>query len=273
MVPLRKLPGMLPYLAAMFLNAFVDLGHKIVIQNTVFKVYDASTQVVLTAVVNALILLPYILLFSPAGFASDRWPKHLVMRVTAWIEVATTLAITLCYYQGWFWPAFALTFLMAVQSAFYSPAKYGYLKPLVGKARLAAGNGAVQAVTIVAILAGTFMFSILFEGRFDAFGGADEAAILRAIAPLGWVLVAISLVEVAFTYRLPQLEAGDPTLNIDPRFGDDVLNGLRDLGHQLNVVAPWAVGGSVQLIARDPASGIYSAASEVRYGGGSVLGY
>lgn len=210
MVPLRKLPGMLPYLAAMFLNAFVDLGHKIVIQNTVFKVYDGSTQVVLTAVVNALILLPYILLFSPAGFASDRWPKHLVMRVTAWIEVGTTLAITLCYYQGWFWPAFALTFLMAVQSAFYSPAKYGYLKPMVGKARLAAGNGAVQAVTIVAILAGTFMFSILFEGRFDAFGGGDEAAILRAIAPLGWVLVAISLVEVAFTYRLPRLEAGDP---------------------------------------------------------------
>ena len=36
----------------------------------------------------------------------------------------------------------ALTFLMAVQSAFYSPAKYGYLKPLVGKARLAEGNGA-----------------------------------------------------------------------------------------------------------------------------------
>ena len=44
---------MLPYLAAMFLNAFVDLGHKIVIQNTVFKIYDGNKQVVLTAIVNA----------------------------------------------------------------------------------------------------------------------------------------------------------------------------------------------------------------------------
>jgi gamma-glutamyltranspeptidase/glutathione hydrolase len=70
-----------------------------------------------------------------------------------------------------------------------------------------------------------------------------------------------------------QLEAGDPTLNIDPRFGEATLAKLRDLGHQLNVVAPWAVGGSVQLIARDPHSGLYNAASEVRYGGGSVLGY
>ena len=211
MLPLRKVRGMLPYLAAMFLNAFVDLGHKIAIQNTVFKIYDGSTQVVLTAVVNALILLPYILLFSPSGFISDRYPKHTVMRVTAWIEVGTTLLITLCYYQGWFWPAFALTFLMAVQSAFYSPAKYGYLTPLVGKARLAEGNGAVQAVTIVAILAGTFAFSILFEGRFDNFGGDSEANILRAIAPLGWVLVAIALIEVFFTYRLPALEKGDPS--------------------------------------------------------------
>lgn len=227
MEPLRKVHGMLPYLAAMFLNAFIDLGHKIAIQNTVFKVYDGSTQVVLTAIVNALILLPYILLFSPAGFVSDRFPKHKVMRFFAWGSVGITLLITFCYYQGWFWPAFGLTFLMAVQSAFYSPAKYGYLKPLVGKARLAGGNGAVQAVTIVAILAGTFVFSILFEGRFDRFGGDSEHTILLAIAPLGWALVALALLEVFFAYRLPQLEAGDPAQRFVPA---DYLRGraLRD---------------------------------------------
>ncbi len=227
MLPLRKLRGMLPYLAAMFLNAFVDLGHKIVIQNTVFKVYDGSTQVVLTAVVNALILLPFILLFSPAGFVSDRFPRHRVMRFFAWGSVAITLLITLCYYQGWFWTAFALTFLMAVQSAFYSPAKYGYLKPLVGKARLAEGNGAVQAVTIVAILAGTFVFSILFEGRFDNLGGDSEASILRAIAPLGWALVLLALFEVACAYRLPALDTGDESQRFVVR---DYLSGraLRD---------------------------------------------
>ena len=185
MQPLRKLRGMWPYLTAMFLNAFVDLGHKIVIQNTVFKIYDGNQQVVLTALVNALILLPYILLFSPAGFISDRFPKNIVMRTSAWFAVAITVLITVSYYQGWFMPAFALTLLLGAQAAIYSPAKYGYLKPLVGKERLAEGNGAVQAVTIVAILAGTFAYSILFEQRFDLFGGHDEASILRAIAPLG----------------------------------------------------------------------------------------
>lgn len=67
--------GALPFLIAVFLNAFVDLGHKIVIQNTIFKVYDGPEQVIFTAIVNALILLPFIILFSPAGFVSDKYPK------------------------------------------------------------------------------------------------------------------------------------------------------------------------------------------------------
>jgi acyl-[acyl-carrier-protein]-phospholipid O-acyltransferase/long-chain-fatty-acid--[acyl-carrier-protein] ligase len=212
MEPLRKLRGISPYLLAMFLNAFVDLGHKIIIQNTIFKIYDGNQQVVLTAIVNALILLPYILLFSPAGFISDRFPKNAVMRYSAWVAVVVTVLITLCYYQGWFWGAFGLTLALGAQAAIYSPAKYGYLKPLVGKERLAEGNGAVQAVTIVAILAGTFVYSIFFERRYDLFGAYSEAEILRAIAPLGGLLVANSLFELVMTYRLPQLEAGDSRL-------------------------------------------------------------
>src|SRR5690606_828558 len=80
MPSIYRLRGMLPYLLAMFMNAFVDLGHKIVIQNTIFKIYDGHLQVMLTAIVNGLILLPYILLFSPAGFVSDRFAKQNVMR-------------------------------------------------------------------------------------------------------------------------------------------------------------------------------------------------
>ena len=212
MPSLYKLRGMLPYLLAMFLNAFVDLGHKIVIQNTIFKMYDGHVQVILTAIVNGLILLPYILLFSPAGFLSDRFAKNSVMRVSAAAAVVLTLAITASYYLGWFEVAFAMTLLLGVQSAIYSPAKYGYLKPLVGKERLAEGNGVVQAVTIVAILTGTFAFSIVFELWFDRQGAADTRAILRAIAPLGWVLVICSVVEFYLTTRLPVLESGDSAL-------------------------------------------------------------
>ena len=202
--------GSLAYLVAVFLNAFVDLGHKITIQNTVFKVYDGEMQVVLTAIVNGLILLPFILLLSPAGFVADRYPKNQVLRVSAWAALGLTLGITLCYYLGWFWPAFGMTFLLAVQSAFYSPAKYGYIKPLFGKERLGAANAMVQAVTIVAILAGTVVYSLLFEHFYPA-DARDSAEILRHVAPLGWVLVINALFELIAMYRLQTLESGDPS--------------------------------------------------------------
>ena len=50
------------YLVVLFINAFVDLGHKIIIQNTIFMIYGEQTQLILTAIVNAMILVPFILL-------------------------------------------------------------------------------------------------------------------------------------------------------------------------------------------------------------------
>lgn len=202
MQPLLRTAGIWPYLIAIFLNAFVDLGHKIVIQNTIFKSYDGGTQVVLTALVNGLILLPFILLFSPAGHVADSYPKVRILRISAWAAVAVSLGITAAYYQGWFWLAFAMTLLLAIQSAFYSPAKYGLVKGLFGKPRLAEANGLVQAITIGAILAGTVAFTALFE-TWVAPETQTPAQLLRQIAPLGWLLVLNSAIQVVTLYRLP----------------------------------------------------------------------
>ncbi|MBV5310940.1 acyl-[ACP]--phospholipid O-acyltransferase [Chromatium okenii] len=206
---LLRITGFLFYIVMIFLNAFVDLGHKIIIQNTLFKTYDGDAQILLTAIVNALILLPFVLLFTPSGFLADRFPKNKVMRISAWIAVALTLAITLFYYLGWFWPAFAMTFLLGAQAAIYSPAKYGYIKELTGKESLAAANGWVQATTTTAILAGIFVFSILFESQLTAASFTTPGEIMHLIAPLGWLLVLCSLIEVTLAYQLPQLVAGN----------------------------------------------------------------
>ncbi|MES9857727.1 MAG: acyl-[ACP]--phospholipid O-acyltransferase [Sedimenticola sp.] len=200
---LHRLTGFYPFILVIFLNAFVDLGHKILIQNTVFKVYDGETQIILSAIVNGLILLPFILLFSPSGYLADRFKKPLVMRYSAAAAVGITLLITLSYYLGWFWFAFAMTFLLAIQSAIYSPAKYGYLKELAGNERLASANAVVQTVTIVAILTGVFIFSMLFEQGLSGVDYHSKGELLQSIAPLGWLLTACALVEWLFTLRLP----------------------------------------------------------------------
>lgn len=201
MSKLLKITGFLPYIFVVFLNAFTDLGHKIIIQNTIFKVYDGSEQIILTAIVNGLILLPFILLFSPAGFISDKYKKDKVMQISAIFAVVVTFLITLSYYFGWFWVSFFLTFLLAAQSALYSPAKYGYIKELLGTSNIATGNAAVQSVTIVAILGGMFVYSIGFESLLH--DTTNEATILKDIAPLGIFLFIGSLLELYLAYRLP----------------------------------------------------------------------
>ena len=212
---LFKIRGFLPYVCMLFLNAFVDLGHKITIQNTVFKTYEGDALIILTAIVNALILLPFILLFTPAGFLADKFPKNRVMRTTAWGAVILTSLITLFYHLGWFWASFAMTFLLAVQSAFYSPAKYGYIREIAGKERLARANGVVQATTTIAILTGTFAFSILFE-MFLADGVfSTKEDVLIAIKGIGWFLIAGALVELKLSYRLPTVHEPDRNLRFD----------------------------------------------------------
>ena len=163
MKSLFKISGFTPYIFIVFLNAMTDLGHKIILQNTIFKAYEGSELIVLTAIVNALILLPFIFLFSPAGFISDKFPKVKVVEVASAVAIVITTLILFAYTMGWFWVAFGLTFVLAAQSAIYSPAKYGLIKEMTGNENLASANALVQSVTIVSILAGAVVYSLFFE--------------------------------------------------------------------------------------------------------------
>ncbi|EGW0785435.1 acyl-[ACP]--phospholipid O-acyltransferase [Campylobacter jejuni] len=200
-----KIYGLIPFLLIAFINAFVDLGHKIIIQNTIYKAYEGSEQLFLNAIVNALILLPFILMLSSSGFLADKYPKNIVMKISAIFNVILTLIICICYYSGAFWMAFIFTFIMGAQAAIYSPSKYGFIKELVGKDFLAMGNGVINAVSIVAILAGMALFSLSFESLYSSmYNQTDE--ILKEVAPLGIVLILFSCIEVFFAWRLPKLK-------------------------------------------------------------------
>lgn len=203
----EKTGGMGIYLLVLFINAFVDLGHKITIQNTIFKMESGETQIILTALVNALILIPFILLVVPAGTLSDQRPKRWVMRQSAAVAVVVTLLITLSYYRGWFEWAFVLTLLLAMQSALFSPAKYGYLREQVSTPQLTRANGIVQAVTIIAILSGMFLFSLLFELLYANGAPQSSEAVIQQVAPLGWLLVLLASIEWWLTRALPDSPA------------------------------------------------------------------
>ena len=210
---LLRIKGFPAFILIAFINAFVDLGHKIIIQNALFKIYDGDTQILLTAIVNAFVILPFVALFLPAGYFSSKYPKQKVMQISAISSVFLTIAITLCYFHGWFIAAFLLTLLMGVQSALYSPAKYGFVREVVGKQNLIPGNSWLQAITITAILSGIVIFSRLFEAFFPVHGTQTPAEAIRHVAPLGYILIAFATVEVIACRYLPTAETEEHPIN------------------------------------------------------------
>jgi len=247
MNPLLKTTGFIAFISMIFLNAFVDLGHKIIIQNTVFKIHDGSEQIILTAIINGLILLPFILLFTPSGSLADRFRKPHIMRWAAVAAAGLTLLITASYYMGWFQLAFAMTFMLAVQSAFYSPAKYGYIREIAGKHKLATANGLVQSTTIIAILLGMLIFSIFFENLIANHAFTTKEDIIQIIAPIGWLLVLGSIIELYFAMRLPSTEPQTKPKSFDwkqYRTGKSLRNNLK-LIHSDSVIWLSIIGLSV----------------------------
>jgi acyl-[acyl-carrier-protein]-phospholipid O-acyltransferase/long-chain-fatty-acid--[acyl-carrier-protein] ligase len=200
--------GFIPFIFILFINAAVDVGHKITIQNVLLKSFDGDTLIILSAFINAMILLPFVFLFSPSGYLSNHFSKIKIVRYSSLAAIVLTLLITLSYYLGLFYVAFGFTFLLAAQSAIYSPSKFGLIKELFGIDNLGAANGIVQAVTITAILFSSIFFSIIFEGIYD--GGKNPDAILQTIAPIGWILVAVSIIEFTLSFRLPAIKPANP---------------------------------------------------------------
>ncbi len=155
-----------------------------------------------------------------------------------------TLAITACYRLGWFWPAFAMTFLLAVPSALYSPAKYGFIKESVGQDALSAANVVVQATVTAAILAWIFFFSVLFEAFLAEQAVTTTGEIMKLVAPAGWFLVGFSLLGLALAYRLPQKRPRLQAMHFDwraYRTGSYLMENLRmayrDRGIRLSILS------------------------------------
>ncbi len=61
---LFKIKSFIPFIILTFINVIVDIAHKITIQNTIIKIYDGETLIVLSAIINSLMLIPFVLFFA-----------------------------------------------------------------------------------------------------------------------------------------------------------------------------------------------------------------
>jgi len=190
-------PRFLSFLGAQFLGAANDNAFKFTLTMIILaRVADPASQVRLTSLATLLFPVPF-LLFSPvAGFLADRFRKSRFLPLTKSPEI---LAMALSI------PALAsesipflmvVLFLMATQSAFFSPVKYGLLPEIVAPRDLSMANGILQLTTNLAILAGSVAGVLIFAQFRDR------------LAWVGGGYLAVALLGTAATLYVPRTPEG-----------------------------------------------------------------
>ena len=131
-----------------------------------------------------LITLPFIL-FSPlAGWLSDRFSKRDVLIGSAVFQLVVLSGLCAAVRLQNMPAALAGFFALAVQSAFFSPAKIGINKELLGSRHIGFATGIQQMTTMIALLAGQIAAGVVFDRQWMALGATRETAWQAAWLPL-----------------------------------------------------------------------------------------
>ncbi|MDH5669963.1 MAG: MFS transporter, partial [Nitrospira sp.] len=152
---------------AQFIGAFNDNAWKLMIALLAIRQvtaavgpsgpeFEAASQTQ-TTIAFVVFNLPLMLFSVVAGVLSDRLSKRTVIVAFKIVEVMLMGAGTVALWNDptGGWPALVVLGAMGIQSAFFSPAKYGILPELLPYEQLSMGNGLLKMWTFLAIIAGT----------------------------------------------------------------------------------------------------------------------
>ena len=235
-------PSLWGLLGAQFLGAFNDNVHKIVLSmlaaNIALSNGGGSGSL---SLIGAIFVLPYLLFSGYAGHVADTWSKRAVLITTKAFEVVVMLLGFGAFLIGSFELMLGVLFLMAVQSTFFSPAKYGILPELVATKDLSRANGVLEMSTFLAIILGTSLGSLLYATWQDQLG------------LIGLLLIALAVVGTLCSLRIPQVASGAAKpFCLNP--WAEIVAGIRRLRAEramwltvIGIAYFWFVGALVQM--------------------------
>lgn len=166
----------------------------------------AGVEVDVPSAAGLMMALPMILFAPLTGWVSDRFSKRDVLLAVSGVQTLVLAAICWAVMIRNMPLALVGFFALAVQGAFFSPAKIGINKELVGSARLGFATGVQQMTAMLAILSGQIFAGWLFDHRFSGHGGGAEIAWQAALAPLV-ILAGLSVPGLAIAWAIPRVPA------------------------------------------------------------------
>src|SRR3970040_1534724 len=161
-----KRKGFPSFFWTQFLGAFNDNFYKMVV--SLFAIETArspSSAAPYLSLIGALFILPFFLFSGYAGYMADVFSERSVLVITKAFEIFAMVFALFAFFSGRLELTFCIVFLMALQSTFFSPAKYGILPEMLPQSDLSRGNGLFEMSTFLAIILATAVGSVVF-GRW-----------------------------------------------------------------------------------------------------------
>ena len=137
------------------LGAFNDNFFKMLLQLYILQVLIMENAEGVISDAAFLFTIPFVLFGPWSGYLADKYPKSSIMRIVKFAEIGVMLLGALAFYLGSVNMMLGVLFLMAAQSTFFSPAKYGYIPESCSPEAVTAANGVMEMSTFLFIILGT----------------------------------------------------------------------------------------------------------------------
>ncbi len=107
------------------------------------------------AIVGLCLTVPFILLSGFAGQLADKFSKRTLILWVKIAEVPIAMIAGVGLVIGNLWLSLGALVLLAIQSSFYGPAKFGVIPDIVDEHRLSQANGLINMLTNIAVILGS----------------------------------------------------------------------------------------------------------------------
>jgi acyl-[acyl-carrier-protein]-phospholipid O-acyltransferase/long-chain-fatty-acid--[acyl-carrier-protein] ligase len=226
----------------------------------------AGTQ----GIISLVLTVPFIFLSGYAGQIADKFSKQ---RVILWVKIAEipiALIALLGLLLGSFWLSLFALLLLAIQSSFYGPAKFGVIPEVVDSHRLSQANGLLNAISNVAVILGSlaagpladlYYPTIRNDELIESVATIEPAELSNELAaqvsdaeaaeeivlvadpsrqpsrlPIGLAMVGVSLIGLTTAFLMPRMKPVDPVLKLSGDFFRPHIQTFQDANRPLLVV-------------------------------------
>ncbi len=181
----RGLPVSFAWLnTTQFLGALNDNIFKFLLVFFLIDRHGAGEAGTIAAKAGTVFVIPFLIFSSAAGILADRISKRRILVGVKVVEVIVMLFGTFAFFREMEGGLYAVLFLMASQSAWFGPSKYGVVPELVRKEELSRANSLLESFTYLAIVLGSALAPFLAQITKPDYGAASIFCI--AVALTGW---------------------------------------------------------------------------------------